>query len=68
MDKKVKEVFKQRPTISFHDCSAEKPKNYLGRTEMYPIGRTVGSKDCGSKLCEVCINVNEATASSFKAI
>ena len=28
---------------------------------MYPIERTVTSKNCGSKLCKVCINMKETS-------
>ena len=31
------------------------------RANMYPIERTVVSKNCRSKRCEVCINVNETS-------
>ena len=40
-------------------CSARKLSNYLVRAKMYPIERTVGCKNCGSKRCEVCMNFNE---------
>ena len=33
---------------------------------MQPIERTVGSKNCGSKRCEVCMEVNET--STFTSI
>ena len=57
MDKEVKKIFTPKPMISFR--IAIKLSNYLVRTKMYPIERIVGSKNCGSKRCEVCINVNE---------
>ena len=59
MDNKVKKVFTPKPMISFR--SARKLSNYSVRAKMYPIGRTVGSKNCVSKRCEVCINVNETS-------
>ena len=59
MDKEVKKVFTRKPIISFR--SARKLSNYLVRAKMYPIERIVGSKNCGSKRCEVCINVNETS-------
>ena len=49
--------FSTKPMISFR--SARKLSNYLVRAKMYPINRIVGSKNCGSKRCEVCVNVNE---------
>ena len=45
--------------ISFH--SARKLRNYLVRAKMYPIEKIVGSRNCSSKRCEVCINVNETS-------
>ena len=57
MDKEAKKVFTLKPMISF--CSARKLSNYLVRAKMYPIEKIVGSKNCGNKRCEVCINVNE---------
>ena len=59
MDKEVKKIFTSKPMISFR--IAIKLSNYLVRTKMYPIERIVGSKNCGSKRCEVCINVNETS-------
>ena len=38
---------------------ARKLSNYLLRPKMYPIDRNVKSKNCNSKRCEVCINVNK---------
>ena len=57
MDKEMKKVFAPNAMISFR--SARMLSNYLVRAKMYPIERAVGSKNCGSKRCEVCINVNE---------
>ena len=45
--------------ISFR--SARKLSNSLVRAKMYPIERIAGSKNCGSKCCEVCINVKETS-------
>ena len=56
MDKEVKKVFIPKPIISFR--SDRKLRNYLLRAK---IERTAGSKNCGSKRCEVCINVNETS-------
>ena len=55
----MNKVFTPKPIILFR--SARKPSNYLVRIKMYPIERTVRSKNCGSKRCEVCINVNETS-------
>ena len=59
VDKEVKKVFTPKPTVSF--SLARKISNYLMRANMYPIERTVVSKNCGSKRCEVCININETS-------
>ena len=55
----MKKVFAPNAMISFR--SARMLSNYLVRAKMYPIERAVGSKNCGSKRCEVCINVNETS-------
>ena len=36
--------------------------SYLIRAKLYPEERTEGSFKCGSKRCEVCLNVNEPSA------
>ena len=59
MDNEVKKVFTPKPMISFR--SARKLSNYLVRAKMYPVERIVGSKNCGSKRCEVCINADDAS-------
>ena len=51
MDKEVKKVVTPKPMICF--CSARKLSNYLVRAKMYSMERTVGSKNCNSKRCEV---------------
>ena len=35
--------------------------SYLVRAKLYPEERTKGSFKCGSKRCEVCLNVNETS-------
>ena len=57
MDKE--KCFSPKPMISFR--SARKLSNYLLRPKMYPLDRNVRPKNCNSKRCEVCINVNEAS-------
>ena len=52
MNDEVKRVFTLKPMASFK--SSRKISSYLGRAELYPIERTVGSFRCGSKRCEVC--------------
>ena len=39
--------------------SSRKLSSYLVRAKLYPIDRIVGSKGCGKKRCEVCVNVCE---------
>ena len=59
MNNKVKKVFTPKPMISFD--SARKMSSYLLRAKLYPEERTKGSFKCSSKLCEVCLNVNETS-------
>ena len=60
MDNKVKKAFTPKPMISFH--SARKMSSYLVRAKLYPEERTKVSFKCGSKRCELCLNVNETSA------
>ena len=55
----MKKVFTPKPMISFH--SARKLSDYLLRPKMYPVDRSVGSKNYKSKRCEVSKNVKEAS-------
>ena len=57
MNDEVKKVFTPKPMISFR--STRKMRSYLVRVELYPEERTKGSFKCGSKRCEVCLNVTE---------
>ena len=59
MDNEVKKVFTPKPTVSF--SSARKMGSCLVRVKLYPEERTKGSFKCGSKRCEVCLNVNETS-------
>ena len=59
MDEEVKKVFTPKPLISFR--SARKLSSYLVRAKLYPEERIRGSFKCGSKRCEVCLNVNETS-------
>ena len=59
MDKEVKNVFTPKSIISFR--FARKLSNYLVRTKMYHIEKTVGSKNFGSKHFELCVNVNDTS-------
>ena len=59
MNNEVKKVFTPKPMISFR--SARKMSSYLVRVKLYSEERTRGSFKCGSKRCEVCLNVNETS-------
>ena len=57
MNAEVKQTFTLIPMVS--NRSARKLSSYLIRAKLYPINRIVGSKGCGQKRCEVCVNVCE---------
>ena len=57
MDNEVKKVFTPKPMISCR--SPRKMSSYLLRAKLHLEERTKGSFKCGSKRCEVCLNVNE---------
>ena len=59
MNNKVKKVFTPKPKISFY--SASKMKSYLVRAKLYPEERTKGCFMCGSKHCDVGLNVSETS-------
>ena len=59
MNNEAEKVFTPKLMISF--CSARKMRSYLVRAKLYPEERTKGSFKCGSKRCEVCLNVNETS-------
>ena len=65
MNREVKKVFIPKPMISFR--STRELSNYLVRGKMFPIERTFGSKNCGSKRREIFINVNETPTFSNTA-
>ena len=44
---------------NFH--TARKISSYLIKGKLHPEERTKGSFKCGSKYCEVCLNVNETS-------
>ena len=39
--------------------SARNFKSFLVRSKVYPLERPLGSLKCGSKSCQVCLNVSE---------
>ena len=51
-DSEVKRVFSPAAMVSYR--SAGKIKDYIVRSETYPIGRKVGSYTCGNSSCQVC--------------
>ena len=55
MNGEVKQTFTPVPMVSYR--SSRKLSSYLVRAKLYPIDRIVGSKGCGKKRCEVCVNV-----------
>ena len=57
MNAEVKQTFTLVPMVSYR--SSSKLISYLVRAKLYPIDRIVGSKGCGKKRCEVCVNVCE---------
>ena len=57
MNVEVKQTFTPVPMVSYR--SSRKLSSYLVRAKPYPIERIVGSKCCGKKCCEVCVNVCE---------
>ena len=59
MNNEVQKVFTPKSMISFR--SARKMSSHLVRAKLYLEQRTKGSFKCGSKRCEVCLNVNETS-------
>ena len=57
MNAEVKQTFTPVPMVSYR--SSRKLSSYLVRAKLYPIDRIVGSKGCGKKRCEVCVNICE---------
>ena len=57
MNAEVKQTFTPVPMVFYR--SSRKLSSYLVRAKLYPIDRIVGSKGCGKKRCEVCVNVCE---------
>ena len=55
MDAEVKQAFTLGLMVSYR--SSKKLSSYLVRAKLYPIDRIVGSKGCGKKKCEVCVNM-----------
>ena len=55
VNSEVKQTFTPVPMVSYR--SARKLSSYLVRAKFYAIDRIVGSKGCGKKRCEVCVNV-----------
>ena len=56
-DAEVRTVFTPSPFVV--DRSTRNFKRFLVRSKVYPLERTVGSSKCGSKRCQVCLNVSE---------
>ena len=71
MNAEVKQTFSPVPMVSYR--SSRKISSYLIRTKLYPVDRIVGSRGCGKKQCQVCVNICEtdtfpstATGERFK--
>ena len=56
-DAEVRTVFTPSPFVAFRN--ARNLKSFLVRSKVYPLERTVGSSKCGSKICQVGLNVLE---------
>ena len=59
-DQEVERVFTPGPMASFR--SARKISSDFIRAKLYPLQRHVGSFKCGSRRCQVCLNVTETEA------
>ena len=59
-DQEVERVFTPGPMASFR--SARKISSDFIRAKLYPLERHVGSFKCGSRRCQVCLNVTETEA------
>ena len=66
MNAEVKQTFTPVPMVSYR--SSRKLNSYLVRAKLYPIDRTVESKGCGKKRCEVWVNVCETDTFSSTVI
>ena len=53
----VRTVFTPSPFVAYR--SSRNLKSFLERSKVYPLKRTMGSSKCGSKRCQVCLNVSE---------
>ena len=58
MNDVVKDTFTPGPMVSFR--TSRKLSSYLVRAKLYPLERTVGSRKCSKKRCEVCENVQNS--------
>ena len=58
MNAKFEQTSTPVPMVSHR--SARKLSSYLVRAKLQPIAGIVGSKGCGKKRCEICVNVCEA--------
>ena len=56
-DAEIGKIFTPSPFVAYR--SARIFKSVLVRSKVYPLERAVGSSKCGSKRCQVCLNVSE---------
>ena len=57
MSRQAKVIFSPGPMVSFR--SARRISSYLVRAKLYPLERSVGSRQRKKRRCEVCTNVTE---------
>ena len=54
-DEEVEKVFSPPPIASYR--SARKIKDYIIRSKLYPVERSVGCQECEGSRCQVCENI-----------
>ena len=57
MSRQTKAMFSLGPMVSF--SSARRISSYLERPKLYPLERSVGSRQCKKRRCEVCTKFTE---------
>ena len=63
-DDEVEKVFSPPPIASYR--SAKKIKDYIVRSKLYPVERSVGCRGCVGSRCQVCENIKVTdTCTSF---
>ena len=62
-DAEVRTVYMPSPFFAYR--SVRNFKSFLVRSKVYPLERTVGSSEFGSKRCHVCLNVSKTDIFEF---